>query len=67
MSHATTKTDRIDNYIAKQYLALRRGEGDSFTARLLSMGEEARVIDKAGQEILQEAARKMAEWELANE
>lgn len=69
MNDATqTKADRIDNYIAREYLAQRRGEDTgSFTSRLLAMAEEARVIGAEGQTILQKAAREMAEWEMGQE
>lgn len=63
-----TKAGRIDNYIAREYLALRRGEGTgSFTSRLLEMAEEARVVGARGKEILEKAAREVAEWEIDNE
>lgn len=70
MKTPTTKpaADAIDIYIAREYLAQVRGEPTgSFTSRLLAMAEEARVIDPAGQAILQEVARKMAEWEMGQE
>ena len=69
MTDATqTKADQIDNYIAREYLAQRRGEDTgSFTGRLLAMAEEARMFGAKGQKILQKAARDMAEWELDNQ
>ena len=62
-----TKAERIDDYIAREYLAQARGEETgSFTGRLMAMAEEARVVNPRGKEILERAMREMAEWELDN-
>jgi hypothetical protein len=62
----TTKpsADQIDNYIAREYLA--RGTSGSLTGQLLMMAEEARTVGKGAAEILENAAREMAGWEIEN-
>lgn len=59
--------DQVDDYIASQYMAMRAGNLDSFTARLMKMGEEAEALDKGGDAALTGNLRATARWELEQE
>jgi hypothetical protein len=56
--------EQIDDYIAAQYLAMRDGNLDSFTARLMKMGEEAEALGKGGNAAVTSGLRAAAMWEL---
>ncbi len=60
-----TQDEQIDNYLAAEYLN-RDGEG-YLTRKLLRMAETARESGHGGAaEILEQAAREMAGWEIDN-
>lgn len=64
MNNTKVTEEMVDDYIASQYLAMREGNLDSFTARLMAMGEEAEAIGKGGQAMVTESLRAVAKWEL---
>jgi hypothetical protein len=61
---STVTEEQVDDYIAAQYMAMRAGNLDSFTARLMKMGEEAEALGKGGGAALTGNLRATARWEL---
>jgi hypothetical protein len=59
--------DQIDDYIASQYMAMRAGNLDSFTARLMRMSEEAEALGNGGGAALMGGLRATARWEIEQE